>query len=162
VPTLLMGAGYFFVWIALGIAIFPLGVALTAAEMRWPALARAVPTAVGVVLLTAGALQFSAWKVRHLACCRATPGRGRRLPADAGTAWRDGLRLGLHCSCSCVGLTASLLAVGMMDLRAMAVVTVAITAERVAPAGEWIARTIGAIAVGAGLLLIANAVCGTT
>lgn len=162
VPTMLMGTGYFLVWIASGLAVFPLGVALTAAEMRWPALARAVPAAVGVVLLTAGALQFSAWKVRHLACCRAAPGRGRRLPANAGTAWRNGLRLGLHCSCSCVGLTASLLAVGMMDLRAMAVVTVAITAERVAPAGEWVARTIGASAVGAGLLLIANAVCGTT
>jgi predicted metal-binding membrane protein len=160
---MLMGAGYFFVWIALGIAIFPLGVALTSAGMRWlPALARAVPAAAGVVLLTAGALQFSAWKVRHLACCRAAPGRGCALPANAGTAWRYGLRLGLHCSCSCVGLTASLLAVGMMDLRAMAVVTVAITAERVAPAGEWVARTIGASAVGAGLLLIANAVCGTT
>lgn len=162
VSAMLMGTGYFFVWIAVGVAVFPLGVALTAAEMRWPALACAVPAAVGVVVLIAGALQFSAWKARHLECCRAVPGRGCMLAADAGTAWRYGLRLGLHCSCSCVGLTASLLAIGIMDLRAMAVVTVAITAERVAPAGERVTRAIGAIAVGTGLLLIANAVCGTT
>jgi hypothetical protein len=44
-----------------------------------------------------------------------------------------------------------------MDLRVMAVVTAAITAERVAPAGERIAHAIGAIIVGAGLVLIGRA-----
>ena len=96
--TAIAGAGYFFVWTVFGMAVFPLGVALAEVEMQQPALARAVPIAVGVVVLIAGALQFSAWKARHLACCREAPGRGRTLPADAGTAWRHGLRLGLHCS----------------------------------------------------------------
>jgi hypothetical protein len=44
-----------------------------------------------------------------------------------------------------------------MDLRAMAVVAAAITVERLAPAGERVARAIGAVAVGAGLFLIARA-----
>jgi predicted metal-binding membrane protein len=35
--------------------------------MQLPALARAVPIAVGVVVLIAGALQLTAWKGRHLA-----------------------------------------------------------------------------------------------
>jgi hypothetical protein len=39
----------------------------------------------------------------------------------------------------------------------MAVMTAAITAERLAPAGERVARAIGAIAAVAGLLLIARA-----
>ena len=39
----------------------------------------------------------------------------------------------------------------------MAVVTAAITVERLAPAGEPIARATGVVAVGAGLLLIAQA-----
>ena len=43
-----------------------------------------------------------------------------------------------------------------LDLHAMAVVTAAITIERLAPAGEYVARAIGAVAVGAGLLLIAR------
>jgi predicted metal-binding membrane protein len=155
--TLLVGAGYFFVWTLFGTAAFPLGVALAAVEMGWPALARAVPIGVGLVVLIAGALQFTAWKARHLACCRAAPGRGPILPADAGTAWRYGMRLGLHCGSSCAGLTAILLVIGVMDLRAMAVVTAAITAERLAPAGERIARAIGAVALAAGLFLIAQA-----
>ena len=79
--TALVGAGYFFVWTVFGMAAFPLGVALAALEMQQPALARAVPIAAGVVVLIAGALQFTAWKARHLACCREAPGRGRALPA---------------------------------------------------------------------------------
>ena len=155
--TALVGVGYFFVWTVFGMAAFPLGVALAAVEMQLPALAHAVPIAVGMVVLIAGALQFTAWKAHQLARCRETPGCGRRLPADAGTAWRQGLRLGLHCGHCCFGLTAALLALGVMNLRAMAVVAAAITVERLAPAGERVARAIGAVVVGAGLLLIVRA-----
>jgi len=155
--TALVGVGYFLVWTVNGMAAFPLGIALAAVEMEEPALARAVPIAVGVVVLIAGCLQFTAWKARHLACCREMPGHGRTLPADASTAWRHGLRLGRHCSQCCAGLIAILLVIGVMDLRAMAVVAAAITIERLAPAGERVARAIGAVAVGAGLFLIARA-----
>jgi predicted metal-binding membrane protein len=140
----LVGLGYFFVWTVFGMAAFPLGVALAAIEMQQPPLARAVPIAVGVVVLTAGALQFSAWKGRHLACCREAPGHGRTLPA------------GLHCSRCCAGLIAILLVTGVMDLRAMAVVAAAISAERLASAGERVARLTGAVFVGAGVVLIAR------
>jgi predicted metal-binding membrane protein len=155
--TALVGVGYFLVWTAFGMVAYPLGVVLAEVEMRQPALSRAVPIAVGVVVLVAGALQLSAWKARHLACCREAPGRGRTLPADAGTAWRHGLRLGLHCCRCCVGLTAILLVVGVMDLRAMAGVAAAIAVERLAPAGERVSRAVGVVAVGAGLFLIARA-----
>ncbi len=153
----LVGVGYFLVWTAFGMAAFPLGVALAAVEMQQPALARVVPIAVGVVVLLAGLLQLSAWKAHHLACCREAPGYGRALPADAGTAWRHGLRLGLHCTQCCAGLMAILLVIGVMDLGAMAVVASAITVERLAPAGERVARATGAVSVGAGLFLIARA-----
>jgi predicted metal-binding membrane protein len=155
--TVLVGVGYFFVWTVFGMAAFPLGVALAALEMQQPALARAVPIAVGAVVVIAGILQLTTWKARHLVCCREEPGGGRTLPADAGTAWRDGLRLGLHCTHCCAGLIAILLVIGVMDLRAMAVVTTAITAERLAPAGERVARAIGAVVVASGVFLIARA-----
>jgi predicted metal-binding membrane protein len=155
--TALVGVGYFLVWTAFGMIAYPVGVAVAAAEMQQAALASAAPSAVGVVVLIAGALQFTAWKARQLACCRAAPGRGRTLPADGGTAWRYGLHLGLHCSSCCAALTAILLVVGVMDLRVMAVVAAATTLERLAPAGERMARAIGSLAVGAGMLLIARA-----
>jgi predicted metal-binding membrane protein len=154
--TAMVGVGYFFVWTVIGLAAFPLGVALAAVEMQLPALARAVPIAVGAVVLIAGGLQFTAWKARQLACCREAPARGRTLPADAGTAWRHGLRLGLHCIYCCAGLTGILLVIGVMDLRAMAVVTAAITVERLATDSKRVARSIGVVVVGAGLFLIAR------
>jgi len=155
--TALVGVAYFFVWTLFGMAVFPFGVALATVEMQRPSLARAVPMAIGVIVLIAGALQLTAWKTHHLTCCRESPGRGRTLPADARTAWRHGLRLGLHCAYSSAGPTAILLVIGVMDLRAMAIVTAAITAERLAPAGERVARAIGAVVIGTGLFLIARA-----
>ena len=79
------------------------------------------------------------------------------LPADARTAWRHGLRLGLHCVQCCAGLMLIVLVVGVMDLRTMALVAAAVTVERLAPAGERVARAIGAVVVGAVLFLIARA-----
>ena len=156
--TTLVATGYFFIWTMIGIAVFPLGVTLAAIEMELPMLARAVPITAGAVVLIAGMLQFTAWKAHHLACCRTGSIVGRTLRADANTAWRHGLRLGLHCSYCCAGLTTMLLVIGVMDLRAMAVVTAAITAERLAPAGEQVARAIGVAAVAMGLFLVARAV----
>lgn len=155
--TTLVGVGYFFVWTLFGMAVFPLGVALAAAEMQLPTLARTVPVLVGVTVLIAGALQFTSWKARHLACCREPLEQGHALPADARMAWRHGLYLGLHCSYCCANLTAILLVIGVMDLRTMALVMAAITIERIAPAGERVARAIGVIIVGIGLFLIVRA-----
>jgi predicted metal-binding membrane protein len=154
--TALVGAGYFFLWTVFGMAAYPLGVALVTIEMQRPALASAVPIAIGVTVLIAGALQFTAWKTYHLACCRGITARGLTLPADVATAWRHGLRLGLHCIYCCAGLMAILLVIGVMNLRAMTVVMAAITIERLSP-DERVARAIGVIVIGTGLLLIARA-----
>ncbi len=156
--TTLVGVGYFLVWTLLGMAVYPLGVAVAAVEMRQPVLARTAPIAVGAVILIAGAIQFTSFKAHHLGCCREAPGCGRRaLPADTGTALRFGVGLGLHCGYCCASFTAVLLAIGVMDLRAMALVTAAITVERLAPRGQQVARAVGAVLVGAGLFSIARA-----
>jgi predicted metal-binding membrane protein len=169
VLTAIVGVGYFFPWMVFGLMAFPVGVALAAVEMQQPPLARAVPISVAVVVVVAGMLQFSAWKAHHLAGCRessafartgvtASYGEiGSTLPADVSTAWRHGLRLGLHCSFCCAGLMAILLVMGVMDLRVMAVVAAAITVERLAPNGERFARAIGAVVIGTGVFLIACA-----
>jgi predicted metal-binding membrane protein len=156
--TTLTAVGYFLVWTVFGLVAYPIGAAFAAVEMRQSAVANAVPLAVGVTVLIAGALQFTGWKARQLLCCRASPGSGRALPAKPGTAWQYGVRLGLRCSSCCGALMVVLLIVGVMDLRAMALVTAATTLERVAPAGERVARATGAFVVGTGMLLIARAV----
>jgi predicted metal-binding membrane protein len=155
--TALVGLGYFVVWIAAGVAVYAIGIALATAVMRLPALARVVPAATGAVVFLAGVFQLSRSKARHLACWRNAAGHGRIVQENVRTAFRRGVRLGVQCSYGCAGLTASLLAVGVMDLRAMAVVTAAITAERLAPDGQRVARVIGAVGIAVGALLILHA-----
>ena len=154
-PTALVGAGYFLVWTVIGMAVFTIGAAWASVAMQWPALSRAAPSLGAGVVLLAGGVQFTAWKARHLGYCREA--LSRSLPADAATALRHGLRFGLHCVATCAGLTATLLVIGLMELRVMAVVTAAITLERFTPAGARAARTIGAVVIGAGLVLMARA-----
>jgi predicted metal-binding membrane protein len=145
-----LGAGYFLVWTALGAIVFALGAVFAQAALQLPPVARAVPVSLAAVVLLAGAYQFTARKAHHLACCLA-------VPARTGTAWQQGVQLGLHCVRACAGLTAILLVIGVMDLRAMAVIAAACTAERLAPAGERVAWAVGAVSLVAGLYLMVGA-----
>ena len=156
--TAMAGAGYFLIWAVAGAALFPLGVGLAAIEMQQPALARAVPMTTGVVVLIAGALQFSPWKARYLARCGAAYRNSCALPAYAGAAWRYGIRLGLHCARCCANLMAILLVIGIMDLGTMVLVTGALTTERLARSGDGARRAVGIAVIGVGSFLIARAI----
>lgn len=134
--TLVVSAGYFAVWTAAGVIAF--AVTSLQRETMIPALA---PLAVGIVAVLAGAVQFTPWKAHHLACCRDTPAV---VAPGIAAAWRHGLRLGGHCTCASAGPMAVLLAAGLMDPQAMAIVTAAITVERLAPARLPIAKVVGA------------------
>lgn len=153
----LAGAGYFFVWLVVGLLVFAAGAQLAAIANDAPALAHTAPAAAGGVVLTAGVLQFTAWKARWLAGCAAMPSCGTaRL--DAQAALRHGVHLGRHCLCCCGNLMAALLAAGVMDRPAMALIATAITAERLLPAGGRVARGIGVVTVVAGAAMIVRAV----
>ena len=154
--TALVGAGYFVVWAAAGAIVFPFGVATAYAAAQLPVLARIAPIVAGTAVLLAGALQHTAWKARQLGVCRAS--QAHAMTSRIHTAWRHGVRLGLHCVGSCAGLTMVGLLVGAMDLRVMAVVTAAITVERIAPNEARIVRAIGDAVVVVGLVLLARAV----
>jgi predicted metal-binding membrane protein len=152
------GAGYFCIWAAAGLAVFPVGTAAAAIAMAQPALSRTVPFAIGAVLLIAGVVQFTVFKAKALACCGAPPEGDRPPSIDARSAMRDGLRLGLRCLRCCGNLMTILLVLGVMDLGVMAAVTIAVGVERLAPAGERVARFVGAAVVLAGVVQIARAI----
>jgi predicted metal-binding membrane protein len=151
--TLHVAAGYFTIWTLLGLGLFPIGqwMAETIADM--PHLARPLSVSAALVVLAAGALQFTAWKARQIACCRHSLDCGCVAPTGHA-AWRHGLRIGLRCVSCCSGLTAVLLAVGVMDVLAMAWVTLAISAERLIPDAR-VTRAVGValLSTGAAMLL---------
>jgi predicted metal-binding membrane protein len=158
--TGLVAVAYLLTWSLAGLAAFAVGASVAALAMAVTALSAAVPAATAVVILTAGAVQCTGWKARRLARCRDAAWRAGTAPASARAAWRHGWRLGVDCLAACAPLTAILLALGVMDLAVMTLVAVAITLERLAPAGERAARAVGAVAIAAGTILLGRALGG--
>ena len=155
--TALAAAGYFSAWTVFGVGAYVICVAFATAALRWSAVARSAPLATGVVLLLAGGVQLTGWKLRQLERCRHCGPAGT---PDAGSAYRHGRRYGVHCCLCCVGYMTLLLVTGMMHLGAVTVVAAAITAERLAPTprqAAWIARAAGTLVLVAAAVAIARA-----
>lgn len=164
--TVIAGAGYFFVWALLGVVVYPFGVVVAKAGMSSTELSRSMPIASGTVLLLAGVLQLTPWKARQLCRCRAVIGMGceisgpafhQEMNGGARSAWAHGIRLGTDCALCCSGLMAILLVTGVMNLGAMALVTIAITAERLLPEPEKAARGAGFVIIATSLFVIGRA-----
>jgi predicted metal-binding membrane protein len=129
--TGLVGLGYIAVWIVVGVVVFSIGAALASVEMRWPPLVRTEPVVRIAVVVLAVVVQLRRWRARIIGR-PAAPGYIHESPRSLGEAWRNGLEQGVLCARSCSALVAIQLALGIMDLRVMAVVTAAITADRLA------------------------------
>jgi predicted metal-binding membrane protein len=155
--TVLVGVGYFSVWAVFGLAVHAAGAGVMTAEMQDGRVAQWLPVAAGVVLLMAGGVQLTSWKARRLALCRDASGCGSLPAPNTLSAWRHGLRLGVRCSLCCGSLMLALLAAGMMNPAGMAAATLAISAERLAPAPLRLARAVGVAILLAGGVTIARA-----
>jgi predicted metal-binding membrane protein len=153
--TALVGLGYFVIWAVLGAAAYAAGAGLMAVAMRSMVVTRWLSVAAGVVLLVAGGVQFTSWKAQQLTLCREGSACGCPPAPNALGAWTHGLRLGVRCSLCCGSLMLALLAIGMTDPVAMAAVTLAISAERLAPAPLRVARVAGMAIIVVGVLTIA-------
>jgi predicted metal-binding membrane protein len=113
----------------------------------------------GIVLMSTGIFQWTPLKNACLRHCRSPIG-------FLLTEWRDGSRgafqMGLHLGTKCVGccwlLMALLFVAGVMNLWWVAAITAFVLLEKVAPAGLWIARTIGILLVFWGGWMLTTAV----
>lgn len=152
--TACVATGYVFVWTLLGLALFGVGACVAALALQWPAFARAMPVLAGAIVLMAGAWQFTAWKARLLVCCMTCP-VATAAPVMR-VAWRHGLRLGMFCIGRCAGAIACMVAGGVMDPAVMAIATIAISAERLAPAKSRVVAWIGAACMVAGASMVAR------
>jgi predicted metal-binding membrane protein len=146
--TSFLAAGYACVRAMIGVAMFALSAKLPP-----------MPTSLSpAIVLCAGLVQRSRWKAKRLLRCRRACMPAGLASTNALTVWRDGCRLGADCALSCAAPMAVLLAAGLMDTRAMLVITAVITAERVAPGGARIARLTGGLALIAGSVMCARSI----
>jgi predicted metal-binding membrane protein len=150
-----MATAYFVIWAAAGAAAACIGFIVGTLSMQLPQFAQAAPLLSSAVVVVTGFAQFSSWRTQHLVCCRA-PAAYETMLTSTHSPWRAGVRLGVHCVGCCANLTLLLLVLGMMDLRAMTAVTIAVTLERRAPIRWRTHKIIGIALVASGL----STICG--
>ncbi len=156
-PTALMAGGYFAVWTAVGGLIYPVGVTVAWAAMRWPSVSSAMPAAAGAAMVIAGFMQFTSWKMAGLCSCRDPRACAVRACDGRWDAWRGGQRQGVNCAICCSGLMLAMLVLGAMDVTVMVVVAMVIALEKIMSKPEWVVRISGAAAVVLGTVMIVRA-----
>jgi len=149
--TALVAVSYFFAWAVAGVIVFAAGATLAAIPMRSTTLAQAARIAPRVVIVLAGVVQFTGWKARCIACCRSLSPHRSIAPVGARLACLHGVRLARNEGYCCANLMLALLVFDMMDWRAMAAATLAMSAELLAPAPRLTAKAVGALMIAAGL-----------
>jgi predicted metal-binding membrane protein len=150
-------AGYGAIWSAYGALAFGGDVALHRAVAGWPWLDRRPWLLGGVVLMLAGAFQFSELKQRCLKVCR-HPGVYllRHYGRGTGKAFRIGAGHGLFCLGCCWALMLVSFAVGVANLPWMAVLTAVMVFEKTGRGAERGVAPIGIAFLALGALMIVN------
>jgi predicted metal-binding membrane protein len=146
-----MASGYFTIWLAAGVGIYVLGVALATAAMRSELFSRAVPLLSGASLIAAGAIQFTRWKMTHLLRCRSPFGCAISCPLDE-PSFRLGCKQGAACCVCCAAPMTIQLALGIMNPIVMIAVAIFIAAEKLLPRPEITTRLVGIAAILAGVI----------
>lgn len=142
-------AGYLLVWAGCSAAMALLQWRFH--ELGWltPMMDSGSSTVAAAILLLGGAYQFTRWKTACLNHCRAPMGF---LLSHWRPCWRGSLRLGFYHGGYCLGCCWAemlvMFAVGLMNLPWMALITLALVAERYLPGGAGHVRRL----VGGGLI----------
>jgi predicted metal-binding membrane protein len=157
VPTAVFTTGYLIAWGLFGIAATLADWGLEQTAVMSPMTQRLSPALGAAIIIVAGAYQLTPFKYVCLTNCRS--------PFEfVLNHWRDGavgaLRMGfehgLYCLGCCWFLMALLFAAGTMSLLWMAAITAFVLAEKLFPAGHWIARVSGLAMMVSGLYLLSR------
>jgi predicted metal-binding membrane protein len=155
-PTLAFGLGYIAVWTSFSAGATLAQYGLHQAALLTPAMASSSGRLNGAILLAAGAYQLTPWKANCLTRCRSPLGFLMTKWHDGTNgAFQMGFRHGMFCLGCCWALMCVLFVVGVMNLIWIAVLTGFVLAEKIGPAGAFVARVAGAAMVLLGIAVIA-------
>jgi len=156
VATWVFVAAYLLVWTVSGVAAYAGAVAAEAVAARAALSPTTAARIGGAVLVAAGLYQLTPFKDMCLSKCRSPI-------SFIMTSWRDGvggaLRMGLLHGAYCLGccwlLFVILFPLGIMNIAAMAVITLVVFAEKTLPWGRPVARATAAALVAYGAVVLA-------
>jgi predicted metal-binding membrane protein len=154
-PTVAFVASYLAVWSTVGVVpvLAYLGFARIgedAAQSRW------LPSLAAIVLIVAGAYQFTGWKSVCLDKCRSPFAfiMTHDFAGGIASAARAGVAHGAYCVGCCAALFSVLLVVGLMNLFWMTALFLLVLAERSWKHGLVVAQVAGVVLVQAGIVVI--------
>jgi predicted metal-binding membrane protein len=142
-PTLLFSSGYLAVWTGYGLLAYGVFRLVTSLDVGWLAWNRGGQYAAGGAIVAAGLYELTPLKRLSLRRCRSA--------THGASAFRSGLAHGLDCVGCSGALMAVLFVLGVMSLFWMAVVAVAIFAEKVLPHGHGFAPVFATALVALGI-----------
>lgn len=153
----LFALSYFLLWAAFSIGAAILQMAWRGSEYFTMGGTQATPVAAAVLLLIAGAYQFTPLKDACLKHCRHPLQYllAHWKPGLAG-AFPVGARHGLYCFGCCVAFMGLMFVFGAMNVWWMAVIALYFLAEKVLPKAEIWGKLTGAGLIAAGLYLLAG------
>jgi len=156
VTTAMFLAGYLAVWAGFSIAAAVVQHSLETAGIVSATMMTLVETVPGaVVLIVAGAFQFTPWKDRCLSHCR-SPAEfiARRRRAGVSGAFTMGLEHGLYCLGCCWFLMALLFVGGIMNLYWIVGLAAFVALEKLTPYGKLASKAAGVLLIAWGLWVI--------
>jgi predicted metal-binding membrane protein len=149
--------GYLLVWMAFSLALTVLQLLLGALLYLSPMMQLRGQAMSGAVLLVAGAYQLTPAKRSCLTACRApVVFLTRYYRPGNGAAFGLGLRHGAYCVGCCWALMLVLFVAGVMNLTAIAAITVFVLLEKLMPLGAQGGRLSGLLLIACGVLLLAR------
>jgi predicted metal-binding membrane protein len=151
-------AGYLMVWFGFSAAMTLIQWALL--EARWisPMMDSRSPLFGGLLLVGAGAFQFTPLKQACLSTCRSPLSfLMTEWRPGVGGAWIMGLRHGLFCTGCCWLLMALLFVLGVMNVAWIAALTAFVLLEKTLPSARWISVASGVAFIAWGAWLVRSA-----
>jgi predicted metal-binding membrane protein len=149
-------AAYLAIWAAFSVGATALHWGLQTTNLITPMMASNSIWLTGILLVVAGAVQFTRLKEVCLRHCRTPMGFLLTEWRDgAAGAWQMGFKHGLVCLGCCWALMGLLFVAGVMNLAWVAALTVAVVIEKLHPAGVRIGKFLGGILIVSGIVQIA-------
>ena len=152
--ALWFAGGYLFAWVAFALFAALLQYGLERAMALTAAMRIADRFAAGTILAVAGLYQWTPVKNACLSQCTSPVSFIQRhggFQPTAGGSFRLGLHHGLYCIGCCWVLMALLFVTGVMNVAWIVVLAAVVLAEKYVPGGRNFARSVGLVAIAAGL-----------
>ena len=154
-PTMVFVAGYVFLWALFSVLAASAQWGLDQVALLSPTMVTTSPTLGAALLIGAGTYQLTPFKRVCLNRCRSPAHRLSSGWKDGvGGAFRMGMEHGTFCVGCCWALMGLLFVGGVMNLLWVAFIAAVVFAEKLFPAGERLARAIGALMVAAGIYML--------